>query len=47
MSKDIFKNKILNEDTQSYNYHYDGQESLLDKYIDENSCLYEDISQGS
>jgi len=47
MSKDIFKNKILNEDTQSYNYHYDGQESLLDKYIDENSLLlYEDISQG-
>ncbi|MDD3940442.1 MAG: hypothetical protein PHQ01_02620, partial [Candidatus Pacebacteria bacterium] len=47
MSKDVFKNKILNEDTQSYNYHYDGQESLLDKYIDENSLLlYEDISQG-
>lgn len=48
MSKDILKNKILNENTYDYSYHHNEQESLLDnKYIDDNSLLlYENISQG-
>lgn len=47
MSKDIFKDKIFNENTHKYHYSNERESLSDDKYIDDNSLLlYESVCQG-